>query len=64
MILTSFRRLKPILYGLFSFAVIFGIWEVAVATGALNHFLFLCHQILLAALRTNLCRASFPAMPG
>ena len=38
MILTSFRRLKPILYGLFSFAVIFGIWEVAVATGALNHF--------------------------
>jgi NitT/TauT family transport system permease protein len=32
------RRVKPVAYGLFSFAVIFGVWEIAVASGALNHF--------------------------
>lgn len=38
MTILIFQRLKPILYGLISFGFIFGVWEISVATGLLNHF--------------------------
>ncbi|MEK9678864.1 MAG: ABC transporter permease [Rhodospirillaceae bacterium] len=34
----SYRRMKPILFGILSFAIIFGVWETVVATGLMDAF--------------------------